>query len=65
MVFQQISVLILVLLATGYTLFRFLRILFPGKNNNPNGLCPGCSGACHSQKTLFQKRINPSDLHIS
>ena len=62
--FQQISALIFVLLATGYTLYKLTRILFPGKSANPANLCPGCSGACHAKKTLYPKKFKPYTLHL-
>lgn len=50
--FQQIGAMVMVLGATGYTLYKFFRILFPGKNNLTGYGCSGCSGSCQVKNSL-------------
>jgi len=61
--FQEISALLLVILASGYALYKFFRMFFPGKSRNPDNMCPGCSDACQPKKKISRLKIKPG-YHI-
>lgn len=52
---QEILALIVFLVAVTYSLYNFVHLFIPVKDDNKAGACHGCSGSCHLPPA---KRLN-------